>query len=68
MAAEADNALGIVGVYPDGIKLMALKFLDSKGDGNLADALSAMDYAVKNGAQVGSDRCRGWITYVFEVA
>ena len=31
---------------------MALKFLDANGEGNTADAATAIDYAVKAGARV----------------
>ncbi|MEK6628114.1 MAG: S8 family peptidase [Bdellovibrionota bacterium] len=34
------------------IKIMALKFLDANGSGSTAGAISAMDYAVRNGAKV----------------
>jgi subtilisin family serine protease len=34
------------------IKVMALKFMDSSGNGTTADAVSAINYAVKNGARV----------------
>jgi serine protease len=34
------------------VKVMALKFLDSTGSGNLSDAVGAIDYARLNGAKV----------------
>lgn len=34
------------------IQIMCLKFLDQDGVGNTADAIAAIDYAVKNGAHV----------------
>lgn len=37
---------------PAKIKIMPLKFLDAKGRGSTADAISAIMYAVNNGAQV----------------
>jgi len=33
-------------------KIMALKFLDGSGSGSTADAIAAIDYAVRNGARV----------------
>ncbi len=37
---------------PSQIKIMPLKFLDSTGSGTTANAISAIDYAVNNGASV----------------
>ena len=34
------------------IRIMCLKFLDSEGVGNTVDAISAINYAVKNGAHI----------------
>lgn len=50
VAARADNGKGIVGVAPD-VKIMALRFIGSEG-GTTADAISAIKYAVDNGAKV----------------
>jgi thermitase len=51
IAATADDGNGVVGVAPDA-KIMALKFLDSQGAGNVADAISGIDYAISHGAKV----------------
>ena len=43
-------------IYGSGIdwpvKIMALKFLGPNGNGNTADAINAIDYAIKMGAKV----------------
>jgi subtilisin family serine protease len=51
IGAEGNNAIGSVGVNWK-VRLMALKFLDRRGDGNTADAAAAIDYAVDEGAKV----------------
>lgn len=51
IAAEADNGYGIAGVAPNA-RIMALRFLDARGDGNIDDAVTAIYYAVANGARV----------------
>lgn len=54
VAARANNGKGIAGVAPN-IKIMALRFLTEKGQGTTADAISAIYYAIKNGAKVTSN-------------
>jgi subtilisin family serine protease len=51
IGAKGNNGTGVVGVNWD-VKIMALKFLDSDGQGNTADAANAIDYAVSHGARV----------------
>jgi subtilisin family serine protease len=51
IGAEGNNTIGTAGVNWK-IRLMALKFLDRRGDGNTADAAAAIDYAVDEGAKV----------------
>ena len=51
IGAVGNNGIGIAGVAW-GIKMMALKFLDSTGSGDLSDAVSAIDYARVKGAKV----------------
>ena len=51
IAAVGNNSIGVIGVAP-GVRLMAVKFLNSFGSGELADAVSAIDYAVQMGARV----------------
>ena len=54
VAARADNGRGIAGVAP-GVKIMGLRFLSEKGQGTTADAVKAVNYAIKNGARVMSN-------------
>jgi subtilisin family serine protease len=51
IGAEGNNLIGVTGVDWK-VRLMALKFLDKNGDGNTADAATAIDYAVDEGAKV----------------
>ncbi|MCC6137508.1 MAG: S8 family serine peptidase [Bdellovibrionaceae bacterium] len=54
IGALADNATGIVGVAPN-VKIMALRFLTEKGQGDTAGAVQAIKYAADNGAKVLSN-------------
>lgn len=49
--AAAKNNLGIVGVAPQA-KIMPLRILDSRGQGNTLVLAQAIDYAVENGADI----------------
>lgn len=51
IAAEGNNALGMTGVMWRA-SLMSLRVLNNTGTGDVAAAVEAIDYAVKNGAQV----------------
>ena len=51
IGAQGNNSVGITGVNWDAA-VMGLKFLDGNGEGNTADAASAIDYAVDHGARV----------------
>jgi subtilisin family serine protease len=51
IGAVGNNSTGIAGVCWD-IRIMALKFLDSTGNGPASNSLSAIEYAVTNGAHV----------------
>nr|VFK18700.1 MAG: Serine protease, subtilisin family [Candidatus Kentron sp. LFY] len=52
VGAVGNNGTGVIGVTPK-VQIMPLKFLGgSRGSGSLADAISAIDYAVAQGAQV----------------
>jgi len=51
IAASGNNNLGVTGVAWKA-KIMALKFLDSSGDGETENAVSAIYYAVAHGARV----------------
>ena len=51
VGAVGDNNQGVVGVNHE-VRLMALKVLDSKGDGLTSDAIAAIDYAIDKQANV----------------
>lgn len=51
IGAVGNNSAGIGGVNW-GIKIMPLKFLDSQGNGSVADVISAIEYAVSMGAKI----------------
>ncbi len=51
VGARLNNSLGTVGVAPE-VKIMALRFIGEKGQGDSAGAIKAIDYAVANGARV----------------
>ncbi|HMO17735.1 MAG TPA: S8 family serine peptidase [Oligoflexia bacterium] len=46
IAARGNNGLGISGVSWNS-KIMALKFLDSRGSGSIANAIEAIEYAIR---------------------
>jgi len=58
IAGVGDNGVGVAGVNWHG-KLMGLKFLDSNGSGFLADAVAALDYAVRMGAKISNNSWAG---------
>jgi len=51
IAAKGNNNLGVTGVCPT-CKIMPIKFLDNTGNGSTANAVSAMNFAIANGAKV----------------
>ncbi len=51
IAGVGNNSRGITGVMWTA-RIMPLRFLDAMGSGTTADAISAIDYAVTNGAMV----------------
>jgi subtilisin family serine protease len=53
IAAEAANGVGITGICPD-VSIMPLKYYDNSGGGynNLQNTVRAIQYAVRNGAQI----------------
>jgi len=51
VGASLNNAEGTAGVAPK-VQIMALRFISEKGQGSDADAIAAIDYAVKNGANI----------------
>ena len=58
IAAAGDNGLDITGICWNA-KIMALKFLNPLGYGNIEDAVAALYYAVENGADVTSNSWSG---------
>jgi subtilisin family serine protease/subtilisin-like proprotein convertase family protein len=58
IAAVGDNAVGVAGVAWN-VQIMALRFLDANGSGSLSDAISALQYAVANGAQISNNSWGG---------
>ncbi len=61
IAAVGDNGIGVVGVVGTNwnVKIMALKFLDGGGGGYESDAISALNYAVANGADISNNSWGG---------
>ncbi|NCC70235.1 hypothetical protein EOM09_01490 [bacterium] len=51
IAASASNKTGISGIAPN-VKIMPLRVLDGLGGGNMSNVVDAIDYAVKNGADI----------------
>jgi len=51
IGAVGNNGLGIVGICWK-VQLMALKFIDSTGNGTVSDAIACLDYARIHGAKV----------------
>lgn len=54
VAARGENGKGIAGVAPDA-KIMVLRFLSEKGEGDTASAVKSINYAVQNGAKILSN-------------
>ncbi len=54
IAAKGNNKKGVAGVYWKA-KIMALKFLDAEGGGDVADAVTAIEYARQMGAKISSN-------------
>lgn len=52
------HSFDIMGVAPN-VQIMALKFLSGQGSGTLADAISAIEYGVENGADILSNSWGG---------
>ncbi len=51
LGARGGNGIGVAGVAPR-VRLMAVRALDARNDGNTSWLASALDYAVANGASV----------------
>lgn len=50
----AHNGLGIMGIAPN-VKLMGLKFVSDSGEGEMINAIAAVNYAIMNGAHIMSN-------------
>ena len=48
IGAVGNNNLGVIGVNPYNVSLVALKFLDASGSGATSNAILAIDYATAN--------------------
>ena len=53
IGAVANNSIGVAGVAWD-VQIMAVKFLSASGNGSIASAVSAIQYAVDNGATISN--------------
>lgn len=51
IGAAGNNGLGIAGICWN-VRLMALKFIDSNGNGTISDAITCLDFAASHGAKV----------------
>ncbi len=51
IGAVGNNGIGVSGIAWSA-KIMALKFMDASGSGDLSDAVAAIDYARVNGAKI----------------
>ncbi|MCI0685210.1 MAG: S8 family serine peptidase [Gemmataceae bacterium] len=58
IGAVGNNGVGVSGVAWN-VRIMALKFLDSSGNGTVADAIRALSYAVQMGAQISNNSYGG---------
>ncbi len=58
IGAHGNDGVGVAGINWD-VSIMALKFISSDGTGTLENAVKAIDYARKNGAQVMSNSWGG---------
>ncbi len=64
VGAVGNNGIGVAGVCWD-VKIMSLKFLDSAGNGYTSDAITCIEYAVANGAQIISS---SWVSHDYSQA
>ena len=69
MAAQGDNRLGVVGVNHDA-QIMAVKALSRVGQGQIGWWISALDYAVTNGASISNNSygCFGCYSFSYVTA
>eukprot|EP00929_Paragymnodinium_shiwhaense_P110918 TRINITY_DN7823_c0_g1_i3.p1 TRINITY_DN7823_c0_g1~~TRINITY_DN7823_c0_g1_i3.p1 ORF type:complete len:1251 (+),score=180.55 TRINITY_DN7823_c0_g1_i3:62-3754(+) len=60
IAGIGNNSLGVAGVaWTGGVKLMGLKFISAANEGRISDAISALEYALANGARISSNSWGG---------
>lgn len=52
VGAKKNNGLGVAGVISNGVKLIAIKVLDSNGDGSVASVSNGIRYAADQNADV----------------
>lgn len=52
LVGAASNGEGVTGINPRDVEIMAIKVLDSSGEGTYADVANGIRYAADNGAQV----------------
>ena len=58
IGAKSNNGIGIAGINWN-IKIMPLKFMNSRGQGRASAAISALEYAVNNGARISNNSWGG---------
>ncbi|MBR9788510.1 MAG: S8 family serine peptidase [Vibrionaceae bacterium] len=58
ICAQGDNKVGVAGVAWQ-CQIMALRFLGADGSGYTSDAISAIEYAVANGAKISNNSWGG---------
>lgn len=58
ICAQGNNQVGVAGVAWQ-CQIMALRFLDADGSGYTSDAISAIEYAVENGAKISNNSWGG---------
>ncbi|MEK7790136.1 MAG: S8 family serine peptidase [Deltaproteobacteria bacterium] len=66
IAAIKDNKIGVAGVAPT-VKLMAVKFLDSFGSGELSNAALGIEYAIAMGAKILSNSWGGFSQTLYDI-
>lgn len=64
IGATGNNGIGVTGVNWN-VKIMALKFLDSRGIGSTSNALRALNYAVQMGATISNN---SWTSPAYDYA
>jgi len=60
IGAKGNNGIGISGVNWN-VRIMPLKFMNSRGIGSTSSAISALEYAVNNGARISNNSWGGGV-------